>query len=394
MEEVTIKNLYKIFGPHPKKAKELIEKGKSKEEILEKTKSTVAVNNVSFEVEKRETFVVMGLSGSGKSTLVRCLNRLIEPTSGQIFIGNEDVINISSEKLREIRRRKIGMVFQNFALFPNRSIIENVEYGLEIQGIDKEKRRKEAYKAIELVGLSGYENSMPDELSGGMQQRVGLARALANDPDILLMDEAFSALDPLIRREMQDQLIDLQHELHKTIIFITHDLDEALKLGNRIAIMKDGEIVQIGTAEEILYNPANEYVKDFVEGVDRSKVITAGTIMEKPIEVMFLNEPPKLAVRKMRKTGINSVLTVDKEKRIKGVLLIDKAVELVKENKKKVEEEDLENVVTVSAEDSIKEIMPMSIDSDHPLAVIDNNQKLLGVIVKSTLLSGIVGEVS
>ena len=234
-----------------------------------------------FDVYEGEIFVIMGLSGSGKSTLVRLLNRLIDPTMGNILLDGEDIVKMNKEQLREVRRKKIGMVFQNFALFPHKTILENTEYGLEIQGVAKEERQAKAKESLRLVGLAGYEDQYPNQLSGGMQQRVGLARALANDPDILLMDEAFSALDPLIRKDMQDELLQLHNDMGKTIIFITHDLDEALRIGDRIALMKDGEIVQIGTPEEILMSPSNEYVERFVEDVDLSKVLTAGHIMKK-----------------------------------------------------------------------------------------------------------------
>src|SRR5690625_1852328 len=246
---------------------------------------TVGVNQASFEVKDGEVFVIMGLSGSGKSTLVRMLNRLIEPTSGDVWLGEENITKMNKEELRNLRRKKMSMVFQNFALLPHRTILSNAEYGLEIQGIEKQERQKKAEEALELVGLGEYLNKYPHELSGGMQQRVGLARALANDPDILLMDEAFSALDPLIRKDMQDELMELQQTVHKTIVFITHDLDEALRLGDRIALMKDGQIVQIGTGDEILMDPANRYVERFVEDVDLAKVLTAGHIMKRPERV-------------------------------------------------------------------------------------------------------------
>src|SRR6056297_1410331 len=280
--KIKVENLYKIFGPTPKKAFPLIEMGKDRTEILEKTGNVVAVRGVSFEIKKKETFVIMGLSGSGKSTLIRCLNRLIDSTTGSIFVDGKDVTKLDKEQLRETRRYTMSMVFQHFGLLPHRSVIGNVEFGLEISGMEKEERHEKAMSAIELVGLKGYEKSLPEELSGGMQQRVGLARALANDPEVLLMDEAFSALDPLIRNQMQDELLALQEKMHKTVVFITHDLDEALKIGDRIVIMgPGGGIRQIGTPEEILTEPADDYVAAFVENVDRTKVITASSIMKK-----------------------------------------------------------------------------------------------------------------
>ena len=268
MSKVRVKNLYKIYGQKPKKALELVRQGISKDELLKKTGNGIGINDASFDVEAGEIFVVMGLSGSGKSTLIRCLNRLIEPTDGEILIDGQNIVGCDESVLLEVRRKKVAMVFQHFALFPHRTVAENVAYGLEVQGESLETREPKAYEALEMVGLKGYETSMPDELSGGMQQRVGLARALATEADILLMDEAFSALDPLIRAEMQDELIALQERMKKTIIFITHDLDEALKIGDRIAIMKEGEIVQIGTPEEILDKPADDYVRAFIKDVE------------------------------------------------------------------------------------------------------------------------------
>src|SRR5699024_5983131 len=279
---IDVEDLTKIFSKNVRQAQRLVDEGASKDEVLEETGCTVAVNNASFTVEKGEFFVIMGLSGGGKSTLIRLVNRLIEPTKGMIKVDGKDISNLDKDALREVRRRKMSMVFQSFALFPHRTVLQNAEFGLEIQKINKIERKKRALEALELVGLDGYSHQYPDQLSGGMQQRVGLARGLTNDPEVLLMDEAFSALDPLIRKDMQDEMIDLQTKMQKTVLFITHDLDEALRLGDRIALMRDGEIVQVGTPEEILTNPANDYVEKFVEDVDRSKVLTAGHIMKRP----------------------------------------------------------------------------------------------------------------
>ncbi|HNR52069.1 MAG TPA: glycine betaine/L-proline ABC transporter ATP-binding protein, partial [Deltaproteobacteria bacterium] len=262
--KIVVQNLYKIFGNHPHKGVKLLKQGYTKDQILEKTGQGVGIADVSFHVDEGEILVIMGLSGSGKSTLVRCLNRLIEPTEGKILLEGSDITSLNREELRQLRQKRFGMVFQHFALFPRRSVIRNVEYGLEVQKVPAAERRERAVTALEQVGLKGWEDSYPAQLSGGMQQRVGLARALALDPDIMLMDEAFSALDPLIRRDMQDELINLQEKMHKTIVFISHDLDEALKLGDRIILMKDGAIVQIGTPEQILTAPATEYVARFV----------------------------------------------------------------------------------------------------------------------------------
>ncbi|MBB5336605.1 quaternary amine ABC transporter ATP-binding protein [Pectinatus brassicae] len=288
--KIKVENLTKVFGKKVKQALELSNQNKEKDEIVRKTKATVAVNNVNFSINEGEIFVIMGLSGSGKSTLVRLLNRLIEPTAGSIYLDNMDVSKLSKNDLREVRRTKMSMVFQGFALFPHRTVLQNTEYGLEVRGVAPDERTKIAENALDRSGLLAYKNQYPHQLSGGMQQRVGLARALANDPEILLMDESFSALDPLIRGDMQDELMDLQEQMKKTIIFITHDLNEALKIGDRIAIMKDGKVVQIGTGEEILTNPANEYVRRFVEGVDRTKILNVEHIMSKPRAIINVDK--------------------------------------------------------------------------------------------------------
>ena len=285
MSKIEINNVYKIFGPKPNQVLEMVKGGSGKDEILEKTGHTVGLDNVSLKIEEGETFVCMGLSGSGKSTLIRHLNRLIDPTDGEILVEGTNVMSLNKEKLIEFRRHKMSMVFQRFGLFPHKTVLQNVGYGLEMQGIDPEKRNSVAMEKIESVGLSGFENQYPNQLSGGMQQRVGLARALATDTDIMLMDEAFSALDPLIRSDMQKQLLDLQAQLKKTIVFITHDLDESLRLGDHIGILNAGKLVQVGTPVEIVMNPADDYVEAFVKDVNRAKVLKAKIIMKSANEV-------------------------------------------------------------------------------------------------------------
>ena len=285
MSKIEINNVYKIFGPKPNQVLEMVKGGSGKDEILEKTGHTVGLDNVSLKIEEGETFVCMGLSGSGKSTLIRHLNRLIDPTDGEILVEGTNVMSLNKEKLIEFRRHKMSMVFQRFGLFPHKTVLQNVGYGLEMQGIDPEKRNSVAMEKIEAVGLSGFENQYPNQLSGGMQQRVGLARALATDTDIMLMDEAFSALDPLIRSDMQKQLLDLQAQLKKTIVFITHDLDESLRLGDHIGILNAGKLVQVGTPVEIVMNPADDYVEVFVKDVNRAKVLKAKIIMKSANEV-------------------------------------------------------------------------------------------------------------
>lgn len=389
-----VKNVYKIFGPTPSKAKTMLSEGKTKQDILKETGNTIAVNNVSFKVNRGETFVVMGLSGSGKSTLIRCLNRLHDPSFGEVFVEGHDVVKMSEENLRSVRREKMGMVFQHFGLFPHRTIRRNVDYGLEIQGVAEDERIKRAYEALELVGLEGYEEMKPGELSGGMQQRVGLARALVLDPDILLMDEAFSALDPLIKKNMQDELISLQEKVQKTIIFITHDLDEALKLGDRIAVMYEGEIVQIGTPEEILTNPANDYVRNFVENVDRSKVLTAESIMRKPVAVVSTTTGPKAAVRRMEQEGISSIFVVDGSKKLRGIVDIEDAQKLADDGVKELDTIITSDYQTTPPETVVVDLLPKASRAKNPIAVLDEAGKLLGIIVRVSVITGISREIA
>ena len=386
-EKIVIKDLYKIFGPHPEEALKMVKAGRGKDEIMEKTRHGVGVANASFSVNAGEILVVMGLSGSGKSTLVRCINRLIEPTAGQVFVNGENVTELDKKGLRHFRQKHFGMVFQNFALFPHRSVVRNVEYGLEVQGVDAAMRREQSMQALEQVGLQGWEDSMPDQLSGGMQQRVGLARALALDADIMLMDEAFSALDPLIRRDMQDELLDLQEKVQKTIVFISHDLDEAIKLGDRIVLMKDGVIVQQGTAEEILTNPANDYVAKFVEDVDMSKVVTAESVMKKFETMAYLKtDGPKAALRKMQKAGISAVF-VREGGRVKGIVTA-KACRAAADRGEKTLHGILDtDIHKVSPDLPANELFPLLADHPHPLAVVSEDDHLLGVIVTGSLLS-------
>lgn len=392
MAKITIRDLYKIFGPQPQSVWPLLEKGLSKKEILEQTGHTVGINQVSFEVQQGEIFVVMGLSGCGKSTLIRCLNRLIEPTAGEILIDGENILTAKPERLLDIRRKKIAMVFQKFALFPHRDICSNVEYGLEVQGVDEAQRREKALQAIALVGLTGYEHSMPDELSGGMQQRVGLARALATDPDILLMDEAFSALDPLIRKEMQGELIDLQAKMQKTIVFITHDLDEALRLGDRIAMMREGQIVQLGTSEEILTQPADDYVKEFVQGVNRTKILTASSIMQRPNPLVLPKDGPRVAVRRMREENISSIYAVNAQRQFLGSVSIDAASELVREGKHDLLPIINGNAPVTSPDASLNDLIPIAFHAKSPIVVVDADGIMVGIIARASVISHVVGE--
>jgi len=390
VSKIKVDKLTKIFGRRPRQAVNLLEENKTKDEILEETGMTVGVNQATFEVESGEFFVIMGLSGSGKSTLVRLLNRLIEPTSGSVWLDDQDVAEMSKEELRQLRRKKMSMVFQNFALLPHKTILKNTEFGLEIQGIDKEEREKKARESLEMVGLGGYFDKYPNELSGGMQQRVGLARALANDPDILLMDEAFSALDPLIRKDMQDELIVLQSKMKKTVIFITHDLDEALRLGDRIALMRDGSIDQIGTADEILMNPANDYVKRFVEDVNLAKVLTAAHVMKRPENVM-IDRGPQVALKIMKDNGISTVYVVDKERKLLGYVTADQASEAFRE-KKGLEEVITRDIPTVQPDTLLTDMFEAMSSDSAPLSVVDDKERLVGIVVRGSVIAALAGD--
>lgn len=393
MDILTVKNLYKIFGPNSQRGLDLLNQGLNKEEILAKTGLTIGIENANFSVRQGEVFVIMGLSGSGKSTLIRCLNRLIEPTKGEIYLDGTDLLGMNKQQLRNVRRTKMSMVFQNFALLPNRTVAANAEYGLEVQGVDKTLRRQKAVQALQMVGLDEYENSLPDQLSGGMKQRVGLARALANDPEILLMDEAFSALDPLIRSDMQDELLELQDRMKKTIIFITHDLDEALKLGDRIMLMKDGKTVQIGTAEEILSNPADDYVQRFVRGVNRSEVLTAGDILTKPWATVSITQGPRLALKEMKKYGVEFLFAIGEGRKLLGYINIDDVYKAIEEGGTSIQSIlRTEDVCRVSPDTSIADLIELAVHSPIPVTVVDDQGKLLGIIVKGSVLEALIPE--
>ncbi|WP_107838125.1 quaternary amine ABC transporter ATP-binding protein [Metasolibacillus meyeri] len=388
MEKLRVEHVTKIFGKQTANALKLVEQQKSKTEILEKTGATVGVYDANFTVNEGEIFVIMGLSGSGKSTLIRLLNRLIDPTSGKIYIDGQNITSLSKGELQTIRREKMSMVFQNFGLFPHRTILENTEYGLEVRGITKEERRLKAEKALQNAGLLAYKDQYPSQLSGGMQQRVGLARALANDPEILLMDEAFSALDPLIRKDMQDELLELQANVQKTIIFITHDLNEALRIGDRIAIMKDGKIMQIGTGEEILTNPANNYIRTFLEDVDRSKVLTAENVMVRPMTVNIEVDGPNVALKRMREEEISVLIAVDKLRNFKGYITANDALEGAKSGLKTVQSLVKTDMPTVDSTTLIQDVLPIISDSPTPVAVVDEG-KLRGILIRGVIIESL-----
>ncbi|MEG0385115.1 MAG: glycine betaine/L-proline ABC transporter ATP-binding protein [Solibacillus sp.] len=388
MEKLRVENVTKIFGKQSANAMKLVEKQMSKTEILQKTGATVGVYDASFTVNEGEIFVIMGLSGSGKSTLIRLLNRLIDPTGGEIFIDGEKITRLKKSQLQQIRREKMSMVFQNFGLFPHRTILENTQYGLEIRGIAKEEKRLKAEKALNNAGLLAYKDQYPHQLSGGMQQRVGLARALANDPEILLMDEAFSALDPLIRKEMQDELLELQANVQKTIIFITHDLNEALRIGDRIAIMKDGKIIQIGTGEEILTNPANAYIRTFLEDVDRSKVLTAEHVMVRAMTINVENDGPKVALQRMREEEISVLIAIDKQRQFKGYITATDALNAAQAGEKTVREIVQTDMPTVEPTTLIQDVLPIISDCPTPVAVVDDG-KLRGILIRGVIIESL-----
>lgn len=388
-----VEHVSKIFGSKPKSIIPKVRDGMEKDQILEETGHTVGVYDASMDINQGEIFVIMGLSGSGKSTLIRCLNMLNTPTDGSIYVDDENIIEYSPAQLKKYRQDKIAMVFQHFGLFDHRTVLGNVEYGLEIRGVDKEERKKISMRNIEIVGLKGYEDKYPGELSGGMQQRVGLARALANDPDILLMDEPFSALDPLIRREMQLELLDIQERLQKTIIFITHDVNEAFKIGDRVAVMKNGKVEQIGTPEAILESPANEYIENFIADIDRSKILQAEHIMIKPNALVSLKDGLKVAVREMEENGISSVFVVDRKRHVKGMVTIDDAISGIRA-KKSLPDVLTTDIHTVRKEEYVNDLIPKALDSKYPLAVLGEDDRLEGFILRVHVLAGLVGDES
>ncbi|WP_342748147.1 glycine betaine/L-proline ABC transporter ATP-binding protein [Glaciihabitans tibetensis] len=384
---MSAKNLYKVFGRRPKEAVARLQQGATRAELA--PHETAAVIDASFEVKKGEIFVVMGLSGSGKSTLIRMLNGLLEPTSGSVTVEGKAISGVSAGELRTVRQKHVSMVFQHFALFPHRTVLDNAAYGLEVQGVGKRERLERAGKVVKIVGLDGWQDKLPSELSGGMQQRVGLARALATETDILLMDEAFSALDPLIRREMQEQLLELQAELGKTIIFITHDLNEAMFLGDRIAVMRDGRIVQIGTPEDILTDPANDYVAQFVQDVDRARVLTAASVMEPARAVVPLTAGPRGALRVMRDLQAGAAFVLGRDRTLLGVVRDSHVMRQVKSN-----DTDLARIInkdhaTVSPDAALVDLFELAVESPLPIAVVDEKHRLLGVIPRVTLLAAL-----
>jgi glycine betaine/proline transport system ATP-binding protein len=388
-DKIDVKDLYKVFGDRPDQAMQMINDGIDKAEIFDKTGQTVGVCGASFTVREGEIFVVMGLSGSGKSTLVRLLNRLIEPTSGQVLYDGTDIAAMSDEELRELRRRDMSMVFQSFALMPHMSVVDNAAFGLELAGVAEEERHQRALNALDQVGLKAQANSYPDELSGGMQQRVGLARALANDPSVMLMDEAFSALDPLIRTEMQDELLTLQREHKRTIIFISHDLDEAMRIGDRIAIMEGGIVVQVGTPEEILNNPANDYVKSFFRGVDVSTILTAKDIVVKRQVTVIEREGVglKTALNRLRNEDREYGYIVGDKLDFHGIISVDSVDKAIKSGADKLSAAFLPDINAVAHDTQLSDLIGTVAHTPCGVPVINENGKYLGVINMANLLA-------
>ncbi|WP_191984331.1 quaternary amine ABC transporter ATP-binding protein [Amycolatopsis eburnea] len=385
---VRAEKLYKVFGRRAQEAVRRLESGTPRDEL---DGATAAVVDASFEVRDGEIFVVMGLSGSGKSTLLRMLNGLLPATAGRVLVDGQDLTALSKSDVRQLRSKRMSMVFQHFALFPHRTVLENTAYGLRVQGVARDERTQRAEEALRLVGLDGWGDRLPKQLSGGMRQRVGLARALAADTDILLMDEAFSALDPLIRKEMQDQLLQLQATLGKTIVFITHDLNEAMRLGDRIAIMRDGRIVQLGTADEILTTPADEHIARFVRDVDRSRVLTAGSVMRPPGKTLATSSGPRASIHTMRKLEVTEMFAVDPDGGLVGIVTMADAVAAAARGA---------NTVTTAVSNGFPEVPPGTPISElfsdaaagRPIAVVDERRRLLGAVTGSSVLEALAGK--
>ncbi len=389
---IEVEGLWKIFGHNAQQIINSEKRTATKEEILEETGTVVAVRDVSFRANKGELFVIMGLSGSGKSTLIRCILRLIEPTAGKILINGEDVCGYDENHLMNLRRHTTGMIFQHFGLFPHRSVIDNVAYGLKVRGVSKAKRYAKAQEVIAMVGLKGWESQLPGTLSGGMQQRVGIARALANDPEILLMDEPFSGLDPLIRRQMQDELLELQSELHKTILFVTHDLHEALKLGNNIAIMRDGEIIQTGKPEEVITAPSDAYVREFVQDASPAKVLSAENIMEQPNVLLYDWQGPRAAMHILRTSNLDEAFLVTRADKLVGLVTVERLIELFRNKGTSLRDAIEPDLPTCTADMVVEDLFPLVASTGYPLPVVNDKGKFLGEIHTSTILLSMIQE--
>lgn len=383
-----LKNVSKLYGPNRAEAARMMREGSDKDTVYKKTGATVALWDVNLKIRRGEIFVVIGLSGSGKSTVVRCLNRLHRPTSGSVLFEGEDITKYSSRDLLELRRRRMSMVFQSFGLMSHRDVLGNVAYGLEVRGLSRAAREEKAREVIQMVGLAGWERQPIDSLSGGMRQRVGIARALASDPDVLLMDEPFSALDPLVRSDMQFELLRIQRKLGKTIVFITHDIDEAFKLGDTVAIMRDGKVIQVDTPEGMSANPADDYVRRFVGSADRSKVTSLRSVMITPASLVRITDRPARAIESMRRNALSTVYVVDHSLRLKGILTIADAVRAHKEGLSITDVMQTE-AETASPDETVHDILPRAAQSPYPLAVVDESGSLLGIVTKAAVLSSL-----
>jgi len=386
---ISCSNLWKVFGPDPESILDIADNGVTKQDLLEQTGHVIAIKDASFDIHEEEIFVVMGLSGSGKSTLVRCLNRLIEPTKGDITIKGADLSAMTDDELREMRRNDLSMVFQHFGLLPHRSVKDNVSFGLEIRGEHGQDKEEKAAQAIDHVGLKGWERSRIHELSGGMQQRVGLARAIANGSDILLMDEPFSALDPLIRRQMQDEFITMRDTMKKTVVFITHDLVEALKLGDRVAIMRDGEIVQLATPQEIVNEPADDYVAEFVKDVPRGQVFAADTVMEQPECVAVSEDSLADIIKAMKKAKASFAFVNDSRGIGRGVLMLDQAEQMLKDGARSADEAADKDYPSTAPGTMLDQCLPLVTEGDVPLAIVDGEGRFLGAVTRQALVQAL-----
>ncbi|MGB3404551.1 MAG: glycine betaine/L-proline ABC transporter ATP-binding protein [Microcoleaceae cyanobacterium] len=382
--KINIEQLIKIYGQTPKIALKMHREGAKPDQILHETGNTLAIADISLTVNTGELFVVMGLSGSGKSTLVRCINRLIKPTSGHIYLDGEDIAHVDEKRIQDLRRTKISMVFQNFGLFPHKTVLDNVEYGLKIQSKDKKSRSKKALETLEIVGLAQWKDHYPNSLSGGMQQRVGLARALATDAEVLLMDEAFSALDPLIRREMQNELLRLQSELHKTIIFISHDIQEALKIGDRIAVMKSGSLVQIGTPETLVTQPKNDYIRAFLQEVNRAQVLKVDTIMREHHPLILDENQNNLSFNNNSNLSDNFQYVIDSQYQLIGIINHNALVNI--KNIDQLMAVIQSDFPVVNSFDALEVVFPL-LNQEMPIAVVDQNHRFQGIIQHNDVLS-------
>ncbi len=386
---IQVKNLSKLYGLNRSEAAAMMRAGSDKATVAQKTGVTAALWDINLEITRGEIYVLIGLSGSGKSTLLRCFNRLNRPTSGEVLFEEKSLGEMNKQELLEFRRNKISMVFQSFGLMSHRDVLGNVAYGLEVKGVSRSQREEKAMQMIEMVGLSGWEHKSCGQLSGGMRQRVGIARALANDAEVLLMDEPFSALDPLVRREMQFELLSLQRKLKKTVIFVTHDIDEAFKLGDTVSIMRDGRVIQTGTPEEMSTNPANDYVREFIGSADKSKVLTVKNIMMTPSCIMMLHDGIDHALREMRSNALSSIYVVDDEMHFEGILTVAQAIHARRENLKPGDVLE-RNIQTTHDDVLVADIMPVAAETPFPIAVVDGENRLQGIVTKSGVLTALM----